>query len=288
MATAFPATVEHRLDQALGQYRQWCTDTPLEGPPRVVSPLTGGHSNHAFLVEADAQFVVRIDGIDPDLHGLNRQAEWRVLQAAGDAQLAPMPRYFNPELGALVVDYLAPDVCDTFDSPGIAGLLRAIHALPPRHNRVDLGERLRRYLHRIRSQGTALPALMTTLESQLPALLEQLEALAGPAVLCHNDLLPPNRLRHGGRWWALDWEYAAMGNRWFDVAVVVWGDGLQGDERERLVVDYLGRHPHQQEQRQLTILVALYGFLECSWYLAAGDSIDDAQLHRLQKAFEHA
>ena len=286
MATAFPATVKLRLDQALSQYRQWRTDTPLEAPPRVIGPLAGGNSNHAFLVEAGAQFVVRIDGIDPDLHGLNRNAEWRALQAAGEAQIAPMPRYFNPELGALVVDYLAPEFCDGFDSQGTAGLLRAIHALPPLHYRLDLGERLRRYLHRIHTHRAALPAVMTALAPRLPTMLEQLEALAEPVVLCHNDLLSANRLRHGGRWWALDWEYAAMGNRWFEV--VVWGDRLQGDDRKRLVIDYLGRAPHQQEQRQLCLLVALYGFLECSWYLAAGQSVGDAQLQGLQKAFDLA
>ena len=286
MAQALSASVELRLDQALAQYRQWRTDAPLETQPRVLGPLAGGASNHAFLVEARDSFVVRIDGIDPDLHGLNRHAEWRALQSAAAARLAPTPRYFNPELGALVVDYLAPDACNAFDSQSTAELLRGIHALPPLHSRLDLAARLRCYLHRLETRDTPLPDAMASPVSQLPDPLAELDTFARAPVACHNDLLPGNRLFSGGRWWALDWEYAAMGNRWFDVAVVVWGEQLDLDAADRLTFDYLHRAPQLQEQRQLSLLVAVYGVLECAWYLAAGHSVGDDTLQRLTSAFE--
>jgi aminoglycoside phosphotransferase (APT) family kinase protein len=285
MATTLPTTIQLKLDQTLAQYRQWQTDSMLEHRPRVIKSLDGGFSNHAFLVEAATPFVVRIDGTDPNLHGLSRQAEWRALQSAGGSGIAPMPRYFNPELGSLVVDYLEPQAVASFDCQGTADLLRAIHALAPLHVRLDLGERLRRYLHQIRNRRAGLPQTMTALERRLPDLLAEIEQLAGQPVLCHNDLLPANRLLSGGRWWALDWEYCAMGNRWFDVAVVGWGEQLSTEQLEQLATRYLAREPTPQERRQLAVLTAIYGLLESAWYLAADLDLEQSQLTRVQAAF---
>ena len=37
-------------------------------------------------------------------------------------------------------------------------------------------------------------------------------------VPCHNDLLNANFLEDGERLWIVDWEYAGMGDRFFDLA----------------------------------------------------------------------
>ena len=49
---------------------------------------------------------------------------------------------------------------------------------------------------------------------------------------CHNDLLAPNRLRSGGKLWALDWEYCAMGSPWFDLAVISCGENYSHEDNE--------------------------------------------------------
>ena len=46
-------------------------------------------------------------------------------------------------------------------------------------------------------------------------------ALSGPEhepVPCHNDLLAGNFLRGTEQVWVVDWEYAGMGDRYFDLA----------------------------------------------------------------------
>ena len=39
-----------------------------------------------------------------------------------------------------------------------------------------------------------------------------------PLSPCHNDLLNANFIRAGERIWIVDWEYAGMGDRFFDLA----------------------------------------------------------------------
>ena len=87
-------------------------------------------------------------------------------------------------------------------------------------------------------------------------------------MLCHNDLLRANRIYSGGRLWAVDWEYSAMGSPWYDLAVVVAGDGLDRDQANMLLETYLGRPPSGEEQLALQCQACVYRYLELLWYLA--------------------
>ncbi len=237
MASALSRPIRLRLDQALAQWPHWDLQPPPDSPPRVLQPLGQGLSNHSFLLEADTRrFVLRLDGLSPHAHGLNRQTEWRVLHNACSAGLAPAPRYCNPELGALVCDYLAPDPPAAEDPAAIAALLRAIHRLPAIHARLDLAERSRRYEHTLQAADGDDWHALAPLAEPLGLLLRQAETLAGPLVLCHNDLLRSNRLSSNGRLWAVDWEYAAMGSAWFDLAAVLAGDELPEASGQALLV----------------------------------------------------
>jgi len=113
----------------------------------------------------------------------------------------------------------------------------------------------------------------------------ELEAGDPRPVLCHNDLLPPNLVRSGGRLWALDWEYAAVGSRWFDLAVVCAGENLDVQAGSALAGRYLGRPPTPAESRLLQYARLSYAYLELLWYLANTEGYDPEtaleQLHSL-------
>jgi thiamine kinase-like enzyme len=265
---ALPHHIRLRLDQTLTQWRHWQCRTPLEAAPEAIAVLGRGISNFTILVDAGEQFAVRIDGVNPAANGLNRQVEWRALEAASDAGLAPAPRYFNPELGSLVCDYLTPDAEQPQDTGQLADLLRRIHQLPPRHHRLDLGERILRYQKQLSHRGEELPPTLVRLRPQLHEALDALQSQAGDLVLCHNDLLRANRLHSGGSLWALDWEYCAMGSPWYDLAVTICGDELDGEQAQALVRAYLGREPDVGERVQLRDYSFVYRYLELLWYLA--------------------
>ena len=269
MPPTLPRSIQLKLEQTLAQWPHWRCAPPLTAAPDVVAVLSPGASNFSILVTScGQQFVVRIDGVNPAINGLNRQTEWRALQAAHDAGLAPCPRYFNPDLDSLVCDYLPPDEHPTADIPALARLLRDIHQLPARHNRLDLSERTLRYEKQLEHRGQTLAPSLAQCRHRVWDILHTLDPGAQPTALCHNDLLQANRLCSGGRLWAIDWEYCAMGDPWYDVAVVVNGDGLNRADTEQLLANYLGRAVTATESQALRAYGCIYRYLELLWYLA--------------------
>jgi thiamine kinase-like enzyme len=283
MAAPLSRVTQLKLDQTLSQWQQWQLPAPLPArPPQLVARLDGGYSNHSFLVETPDQnrYVVRIEGSHSAAAGNNRQAEWRAMQLASAAQLAPTPRYFNPELGSLVCDYLPHDPSQQHTPAQIGELLRRIHQLPGIHTRLDLRERLRRYLGHIEHRGRDLPQGLSSARQPVLNQLDLLAASAHAPVLCHNDLLLANRLCSGTRLYAIDWEFCGMGSPWFDLAVVSVGDELEPQAADQLLTTYLGGAEASPGQRDLLARYAvIYRYLELLWYCALDDdSIRAAQL----------
>ena len=255
MATTLPQPVRLSLEQALAQWRRW-RPSPATAP-EALQLLAGGRSNTSVLVgNADARWVVRIDGTAPDRLGLSRSAEWQSLEHAAGHAIAPRPVYRNSELGVLVVQYQETDESAVHGIAELAELLRAIHALPSIHFRLDPLARARRYL--ALAGGGELPA-------ELLSACHRLAAEPVALHLCHNDLLVANRLASGGRLLAIDWEYVAMGDPLFDLAVIIEGDGLADAEALELHSRWLGRQPGQTELDRLSDQRVVYRALASLW-----------------------
>ena len=281
MVAALPGNIQLKLQHTLAQWRQWDCQPALRAAPTVVSVLAPGLSNFSVLVESGQQFVVRMDGVDTVVHKLNRQGEWHSLEAAHRAGLAPRPRYFNPELGSLVCDYLKPDEQQPLHIADVAGLLRGIHKLPARHHRLDLAERLLSYEKRLAHRDPPRAALLAPYQWAVSQSLASAESGQQGTVLCHHDLLRANRLYSGGKLFALDWEYSAMGNCWYDLAVVVAGDSLSAQDMGSLLQAYLGRPANIRESQQVNQYACVYRYLELLWYLVQQHpGLDDARLQQ--------
>lgn len=274
--TADDATGQ-RLQQALGQWQHWQCDPPLSCRPVIEGVLTGGLSNHSWLVSSGGRyFVVRIDGVTPAQHGVNRQVEWRALQSASPLGIAPAPCYFNPELGALVVTYHTPDRSQAPATAALAGLLRQIHAMPRVHHRVDISERIRHYEQRIlRISSTRYPA---ELERAIQSRLVNASQQGGTLVMTHNDLMPANLLHSEGHLLALDWEYCGMGSAWFDLAVASLGQDSQHLEPRALLEAYLSAAPSKDDLRTLGDFRAVARYLELLWHRSLAPAAQHAEL----------
>lgn len=268
MQLDLPPGATLKLQQTLAQWRHWRCEKPPTQKPKPVELLGGGHSNINVLVAAGERFVVRIDSEAPSKHGLNRLCEWHTLQAAWAAELAPQPCYFNPELGSLVCAYIEPESTSDHAPAEIGRLLHAIHQLPARRHRLDLGERIKRYEQRLSNNDNAIvrAALASSAHVHVGALgiSKRQDAL----VLCHADLLRANRIYNGGKLRAVDWEYCAMGSPWFDLAVVIEGDELDAAGAKLLLESYLGRPANEDDFAALTPHSLCYRYLELLWYLA--------------------
>ena len=288
MATTLPRPIQLKLEQTLGQWRHWQCEVPLKAPPQVQRLLGQGHSNYSVLVSQERAYVVRIDGIRPRDHGLHRQAEWRALHAAHREDIAPRPCYYNPELGALVCEFLSEDESAEPGPSEVAQLLRTIHRLPGTHHRLDLPDRINRYERAIVPGKDGTSARLPAMRVGVLACLQRRLANAGGQVFCHNDLLRANRICTHGSLRAIDWEYSAMAEPWYDLAVVICGDDLPEPDKDALVEAYLGRRPDDGEDHALRDYAVVYHYLELLWYLAqAHPAMDEPrQTRALQRLAE--
>ena len=109
----------------------------------------------------------------------------------------------------------------------------------------------------------------------------------------HNDLLPANFLRDGDRMQVIDWEYAGMGDRWFDLGNFAVNNELDDDQEALLLEAYFGEPANDQRRATLKLFRFMSDFREAMWgVVQAGvselefDFRDYAQKHfdRLEKA----
>jgi thiamine kinase-like enzyme len=206
------------------------------------------------------------------VNSLDRRAELRILGAAAEAGIAPAPRFSAPEAGILVTRYLPPDPGSvSAGAEELAALLRAIHALAVPAPALALVPRLERYRAVVAEISPGHALLQRSLADRMQATAAALDALPGGAALCHNDLSPGNLLTHRGRLIALDWEYAARGSIWLDIATAArqWApaDDAAG---EALLAQYLQRPPAPAEREWLQRAATLAGYLESLWLAANG------------------
>ena len=267
MVASLPPNIQLKLEQTLSQWQHWRCETPLPYRPKIISRFDSGLSNYSILVEAQQRFVVRIDDNQAALNRLSRTAEWSVLLSAHSAGLAPFPRYFNPELCALVCDFLPHDASVQGTISTTAALLRSIHQLPSVHHRLDIHARIVHYERQMRQRGIDQPPFIITSHENILRLVATLAEKNEASVLCHNDLLCANRIHSGGTVKAIDWEYCAMGSAWFDLAVIRVGDGLDDTQTKELLDAYLCRRANGDQTAIFQQYCIVYQYLEILWYL---------------------
>ena len=259
MVASLPPAAQLKVRQALAQWRHWHCEPQLAAEPALQRTLDGGLSNTSVLVSSgDREYVLRLDGHSPQRLGLSRAAEWRAHQNAAASHLAPEPVYFNPELGVLVSAYRRQDpelLRGAEELDAIATLLRGIHALPAVKFRLQPLDRATHYLGLL---GESTPP-----ENFIQACSRLSEATQ--SCLCHNDLLRENRLQHKGRLMAIDWEYTAVGDPWFDLAAICEGDGLDAAACRQLSEAYLRAPPTPAQEQRLRDNRLAYGYLTELW-----------------------
>jgi thiamine kinase-like enzyme len=231
--------------------------------------LDGGLTNRNYRVRlGGGDYVVRLPGEDTAVLGIDRDVERAAAEAAAAAGIGPDVVAFAR--GCLVTRWVearpltGPEVARPELLAAVAGALRAIHAGPPMRSTfrgVHVGEA---YRAATLERGGRVPAAY----DEAHALIARIDAaLAGPdhePVPCHNDLLPANLLWDGRRLTVVDWDYAGMGDRTFDLGNLAVNCGFGAAEEEALVAAYFGApDPRRLAAVRLQRLVS--DFREAMW-----------------------
>ena len=85
-----------------------------------------------------------------------------------------------------------------------------------------------------------------------------------PPVPCHNDLLTANFIDDGERLRIVDWEYAGMGERFFDLANLSVNNGFSEDE-DRALLDAYFHGAGEGAFAALRLMRVMSDFREAMW-----------------------
>lgn len=213
---------------------------PASGDP---VPLAGGITNRNYRVRlGDRDYVVRLPGKDTALLGISREAEREANAAAAALGLAPaVAAALDDCLVTEFVDCEQPTAADLRAAPEqIAAALRTFHDRgPDLPVRFWVPELLDDYERIVRDSGAA-PSDDYARARALAARIAAVLPLEHPAP-CHDDLLTANVLRdRDGRILLVDWEYAGMGDRFFDLGNFAVNQSLNEEQCELLARLYFG------------------------------------------------
>src|SRR6478736_775822 len=177
----------------------------IAGRDLTLTALTGGITNRNFRVDAegtDQRWVIRLAGNDTHLLGISREVEHAATVAAAGVGVGPeVVAFIRPE-GYLVT--------------------RFIEGSPVSDEQVHRPQTIERVANSLRRI--------------------ELACLANPIELrpCHNDLLNANFIDDGARIRIVDWEYAGMGDPFFDLGNFSINHELTADQDEVLLLAHDG------------------------------------------------
>jgi len=252
-----------RLEQALSAWPQW--GQALDRAPRLLQPLPGGLTNGSYLLQAGSRrLVLRLNASNTASLGIDRAQEAAAWHAAATAGLAPELVYVDPQYRYLVSDYLCPTVgTDVTAVEPVATLLKRVHNLPLAGRPLAIAERAQHYWRSL--AGHSLPGHWLRVQQQLHDFFQR-RATETELCFCHHDPVVQNLLPCAGRLYLIDWEYAAPGDPYFDLAAYAHSAKL-GSGGIRHLLDAYSDGADEQDQRRFRQADFAYRYLEWLWLL---------------------
>ena len=241
-----------------------------EGEP---TPLEGGITNRNYLVALGGnRYVIRVPGKDTNLLGIDRGGERDANQGAAEIGIAPPVAALLTDPPALVTEFVegtgmeASDLQEPDALKQIAGELRSYHdsetELPTEFDSFSL---VREYAEVARSRGVEPPPAYEESLANADAIQKRLSGPEHDPVPCHNDLLAGNFIRGADTIWIVDWEYAGMGDRYFDLGNFSVNNELDPKGQAALLEDYFGEAPGARRLATLSLFRFMSDFREAMW-----------------------
>jgi thiamine kinase-like enzyme len=250
------AAIIARLEPELG---------PLEGSPR---PLEGGITNRNYRLRMGGEdLVLRVCDRGAEVLGIDRSTEEIASRRAAAEGIAPPVVAFLSDVPALVTRWLpGGDVAvEQMRTPNVmarvAAMLRRLHGTPALPSAFAI--------FRLIEDQRPLAAALPDSYERLLDLTHRIEAAAtGPEhvpVSCHNDLLTANFVRDGARVCIVDWEYAGMNNRYFDLGNLSVNNGFEAEHDRALLELYFEEPVTERRFATLQLMRAISDFREAMW-----------------------
>jgi len=233
-----------------------------------VTVLGGGITNHNFKVEVDGTaYVLRMGGAKTGLLGIDRAVEHAASLRAEEIGIGPPVADFVASEGWLVTRFIEgrPIAVEEMRSastlPRVAEALRKLHSARAIPGRFDSFAVVDLYRSEAEANGVQIPKEF----ARAREVAGRIKAARGPQPLvpCHNDLLNANFLDDGAIR-IVDWEYAGMGDRFFDLANFSVNHEFGVEDDVRLVSAYFGAE-RDSDLASVRLMRFMSDFREAMW-----------------------
>ncbi len=265
-----PALKGELRDQLVGAMQRV---PELAGVELTLTALSGGITNRNFLVTVAGRtdrYVIRLAGNDTHLLGISREVEHAATVAAAGVGVGPeVTAFIRPE-GYLVTRFIEGSpvsdeaVHQAVTQRRVGESLRRIHDGPPIPGLFIPFRIVEAYRALAAARGVAIPPEYDLAQSFARRI--ELAFLSNPVEMrpCHNDLLNANFIDDGTRIRIVDWEYAGMGDPFFDLGNFSVNHGLTPDEDAVVLRAYEGEARPGRLAR-LTLMRTISDFREAMW-----------------------
>ena len=124
---------------------------------------------------------------------------------------------------------------------------------------------MRDFAEKARERGVEPPPAYEESLANADAIQARLSGPEHDPVPCHNDLLAANFIRGEKTIWIVDWEYAGMGDRYFDLGNFSVNNELDEAGQEALLRAYFGEEPGARRLATLSLFRFMSDFREAMW-----------------------
>jgi len=207
-----------------------------------IEPLPGGITNQNYRV---GNVVIRIYDPGSKRLGIDREHERVCATTAAGLGIAPQVIAFLPSEHALVTQYisgttLTPETIRQPDIfPRVVKSIQCCHTGPLFPGRFSPFETVRNYHRLATKHRVSFPDNIGEVLLLLAEIEDTLHSVEETRP-CHNDLLSGNFLDDGEKIWILDWEYAGMGDPFFDLGNFSANQELDESQCQTLLSLYFG------------------------------------------------
>ena len=232
--------------------------------------LDGGMTNRNFrILLGGRDVVVRLPGKDTELLGIDRAAERAATAAAAATGVGPEVVAYREVPPCLVTAFITGRQLTAGDVRArvreVAQALRAFHAGEALPVRFDAFAIVDAYHATTVARGKPIPPAFTELITGAHTIRAALTGLEHVPVPCHNDLLTANLLHDGTRVRIVDWEYAGMGDRYFDLGNLSVNNDFGDSDDEALLMAYWRQECTAQRFAALKLMRIMSSLREGMW-----------------------
>ncbi|NJN44799.1 MAG: phosphotransferase [Anaerolineae bacterium] len=237
-----------------------------------IQELSGGITNRNYKIMVDEEaYVLRLGGNETQFLGINRQNEYQSSLLAAQIGIAPEPFTFLEPEGYILAKFIegkgipTEEIGTEENTSRVVASLKAYHALDIFPGFFSPFRVVETYADTARRFKVTLPK---NIDWFLEKSREMEKALYGNTPLnpqpCHNDLLNGNFIDDGTRIRILDWEYAGMGDIFFDLGNFASQHDFSPVQDEILLRAYFGT-PSIDHRARLQLMKIMSDLREAMW-----------------------